>query len=100
MVPRGIIRRARRRSERSCCPREPTMSAITLDAPTSSLFRGQSSEVVLLDEAGHVLGRFVPGSGKPYNPPPLSEEEIQRRLQGPRYSTAEVLASLHNTGES
>jgi hypothetical protein len=70
------------------------MSAITVDATTSSLLRGQSSEVVLVDEAGHVLGRFVPGSGKPYTPPPLSEEEIQRRLSEPSYSTAEVLAML------
>ena len=65
-----------------------------LDAATSSLLRGQSSEVTLKDENDRVLGRFVPATGKPYTPPPLSEEEIQRRLQGPSYTTAEVLAML------
>jgi hypothetical protein len=40
------------------------------------------------------LGRFLPGADAipPVTPPPLSDDEIQRRLQGPRYSTAEVLA--------
>jgi hypothetical protein len=70
------------------------MSALTLDAATSSLLRNQLSDVMLKDESGRVLGRFVPISDKPYTPPPLSEEEIQRRLQGPRYSTAEVFAML------
>lgn len=69
-------------------------SLISVDAATSSLLRVQSSEVVLTDESGHVLGQFLPGSGKPYTPPPLSEEEIQRRLRGPRRATAQVLAML------
>jgi hypothetical protein len=70
------------------------MSAITLDAATSSLFRSQSSEVLLKDDTGQVLGRFIPMTGKPYTPPPLDEAEIQRRLAEPSYSTAEVLAML------
>ncbi len=70
------------------------MSVITLDAATSALFRNRSAEIVVKDESGEVLGRFVPDAGKPFTPPPLSEDEIRRRLQGPRHSTAEVLAKL------
>jgi hypothetical protein len=72
------------------------MPMITLDAATSSKFRACSAPTVLRDENGEVLGRFLPGAGAvpPVTPPPLSHDEIQRRLQGPRYSTAEVLAKL------
>jgi hypothetical protein len=72
------------------------VSAIRLDAATSSRFRACSTPTTLRDENGEVLGQFVPGASAtlPYTPPPLDEEEIERRLQGPRYSTAEVLAML------
>jgi hypothetical protein len=72
------------------------VSAITLDAATSSKLRACSTPTVLRDENGELLGQFVPGASatSPYTPPPLDEAEIQRRLQGPRYSTAEVLAML------
>jgi hypothetical protein len=72
------------------------VSAITLDAATSSRFRACSVPTVLRDENGDVLGQFVPevNATSPYTPPPLDQAEIQRRLQGPRYSTAEVLAML------
>jgi hypothetical protein len=72
------------------------VSAITLDAATSSKFRACSVPTVLRDENGDVLGQFVPGINgtSPYTPPPLDEAEIQRRLNEPSYSTAEVLAML------
>jgi hypothetical protein len=72
------------------------VSAITLDATTSSKFRACSDPTTLRDEKGEVLGQFVPGASAdlPYTPPPLDEAEIQRRLNEPSYSTAEVLAML------
>lgn len=72
------------------------MSAITLDAATSSRFRACAVPTTLRDENGEVLGQFVPGTSvnSPYTPPPLDEAEIQRRLSEPSYSTAEVLARL------
>jgi hypothetical protein len=70
------------------------VSAITLDAATSSKFRACSVPTILRDENGEVLGEFVPGATSPYTPPPLDEAEIQRRLNEPSYSTAEVLAML------
>jgi len=72
------------------------MSAITLDAATSSRFRACAVPTILRDENGQVLGQFVPGTNatSPYTPPPLDEREVQRRLNEPSYSTAEVLAKL------
>jgi hypothetical protein len=72
------------------------VSAITLDPATSSKFRACSAPTILRDENGEVLGQFLPGTSatSPYTPPPLDEAEIQRRLNEPSYSTAEVLAML------
>ena len=71
------------------------MPTVTLDAAACTVLRGQTQPVIVQDESGTVLGQFVPRpAGKPYTPPPLSEEEYQRRMNEPSYSTAEVLAML------
>lgn len=61
-----------------------------------------SDEVVdLINESGKLLGRFLPKVENPmkgWEPitPPISKEELQRRMDStaPRLTTAEVIAHL------
>jgi hypothetical protein len=55
------------------------MSHIQLDATTSNLLRQADAPVQVLDEAGQVIGRFVPLQRGPE--PTISDAEIHRRLQ-------------------
>ena len=73
------------------------MSHIKLDSATSDLFRQTATPVNLLDEAGNVLGRFVPLERGPE--PTISDEEIQRRLkQGGGRPLKAILADLEKRG--
>lgn len=76
------------------------MTRIVVNETLRSLLHDLSRPLEFCDEKGQVLGRFVPENETavgPYEPPPLSEEEIQRRLsEEPTYTTAEVLAYLES----
>ena len=80
---------------------EDGMTAITVGRELADQLRRLDDAVVLLDEAGKMLGSFqrtyiLPPPYDPADlPPPLSEEEIARRLaEGPLMTTEEVLAKL------
>jgi hypothetical protein len=79
---------------------EIEMAVVTLDATTSAKFRSQRQSVVVQDEFGHVLGRFFPQMTadelRKLEPPPIGEEEMQRLLAEPTYTTAEVLTYLES----
>ncbi|MBC7815427.1 MAG: hypothetical protein IAG10_00845 [Planctomycetaceae bacterium] len=53
-----------------------------------------------VDDTGTVVGSYVPPLPPSYAPkwmpPPLSAEELERALSGPRYSTEEVLEHLRS----
>ena len=68
------------------------MTKITLDPILRHTLPDLSQPFALCDEAGNLLGRFIPASLEP----PLSRQEIDRRKQnkGRTYTTAEVLAHL------
>lgn len=76
------------------------MTRIVVDDTLRGLLHDFSRPLEFCDEQGQVLGRFVPENDAavaPYEPPPLSEEEIRRRLtEEPTYTTAEVLAYLES----
>ena len=73
------------------------MTQIILDAATRSKLHNLREAADLCDESGKVLARLIPvldpSEWEPVGPE-LSQEEIERRLQEPDYSTAEVLAYL------
>jgi hypothetical protein len=73
------------------------MTKLIVEAPFLDKLQNLTQPVELCDGSGRVLGRFTPvgdaaNTGRPE--PQLSEEELQRREQGPDYSTEEVLAHL------
>jgi hypothetical protein len=73
------------------------MTQIILDAVTRSKLHDLKQPLDLCDESGTVLARLVPvldPSRYEAVEEPLSEEELQRRLQEPEYSTEEVLRHL------
>ncbi|HJT32526.1 MAG TPA: hypothetical protein VJ783_10820 [Pirellulales bacterium] len=76
------------------------MTRIVVDDTLRGLLHDFSRPLEFCDEQGHVLGRFVPENDTavaPYEPPPLSEEEMKRReAEEPTYTTAEVLAYLES----
>ena len=76
------------------------MTRIVVNDTLRGLLHDLSRPLEFCDENGQVLGRFVPENEtavRPYEPPPLTKEEIQRRLTAePTYSTAEVLAYLES----
>jgi hypothetical protein len=55
--------------------------------------------MTLVDERGRTLGQFVPERSMRWEPPPLSEEELERLEHEPTYSTAEVIAYLESLDE-
>ena len=68
------------------------MTRITLDPNLRHNLPDLSQPFAVCDEAGNLVGRFIPASMEP----PLSRDEIERRKQnkGKTYTTAEVLAHL------
>jgi hypothetical protein len=69
------------------------MSQIKLDPATAHVLRNAEAPVTLLDEAGNVLGRFVPLERGPE--PTISEEELDRREQeGGGRPLRDILADL------
>jgi hypothetical protein len=73
------------------------MTRITVDGVLRGKLLNLSEPLDLCDEAGRVIGVFTPiGTGAPpgYSEPPLSEEEWNRRQEGPDYSIDEVIARL------
>ena len=73
------------------------MTTLTVDAGLRTKLYNLSESVKLCDEEGRVLGRFVPvldPSQYEAVEQPISADELQRRMQEPDYSTAEVLAYL------
>ena len=68
------------------------MTRIHLDESLRKKLLNLQQPLELCDDAGKVVGVFTPLLGK--EPPPLSEEELQRREAEPDYSTAEVLGHL------
>jgi hypothetical protein len=75
------------------------MIQIILDAALRVKLHDLSVPLELCDESGRVLARVVPvldeSQFEPFVPP-ISVEELQRRIQEPDYSTAEVLRFLEN----
>ena len=53
-----------------------------------------------VDDTGTVVGSYIPPLPPSYDsqwrPPPMSAEELERALSGPRYSTEEVLEHLRS----
>ena len=76
------------------------MTRIVVNDTLRGLLHDLSRPLEFCDENGQLLGRFMPEietAARPYEPPPLTEEEIQRRLtEEPTYTTAEVLAYLES----
>jgi hypothetical protein len=73
------------------------MTRITVDGVLRGKLLNLSEPLDLCDEAGRVIGVFTPisTSAPPgYSEPPLSEEEWNRRQEGPDYSIDEVIARL------
>jgi hypothetical protein len=74
------------------------MTRVILDATTRAKLPSDLNETLeICDEFGRLLGHFTPvanSSGRELEMPPLNDEELQRRLTEPSFSTAEVLASL------
>jgi hypothetical protein len=73
------------------------MTKVVLDEDLRRKLLDLRQPLELCDDAGKVVGRFIPilgPSGTGPVGPQLSEEELQRREQEPDYSTAEVLAYL------
>jgi CRISPR/Cas system-associated endonuclease Cas1 len=61
------------------------------------LLGGFTEPVTICDERGHIVGTLTPAPSKEEIDkliPPLSEEEYERRLQGRRNTTQEVLEYL------
>jgi hypothetical protein len=70
------------------------MTKIVLDSNLRHKLPDLSQPFAVCDEAGYIVGRYVP-AGEGANPP-ISREEIERRKQSKdkAYTTAEVLAQL------
>ncbi len=74
------------------------MTQIIVDAELRGKLHDLRQPLELCDESGQVLAHLVPvlnpADYEPVEPPPLSEEELEKRRNEPDYSTAEVLAFL------
>lgn len=71
------------------------MTRVMLDDALRSKLLDLRQPLELCDGSGRVVGVVTPYKPGPYfEPPPMSEEELQRREQEPDYSTEEVLAHL------
>jgi hypothetical protein len=77
------------------------MSRITVSASVRQVLEQIDQPVELCDEAGNLLGRFLPkfdSTKYEWLSPEISEEELERRENSRerRYTTAEVIAHLEN----
>jgi hypothetical protein len=75
------------------------MTRVVVDETMRRLLPDLSRPVEFCDETGQVLGHFLPETAVVLGhrePPPLSEEELQRRKAESTYTTAEVLAYLES----
>jgi hypothetical protein len=74
------------------------VTQIIVDAAMRTKLHDLRQPLELCDESGRVLARIVPTTNPsgclPKEPPPLSQEEMQRRKQEEDFSTEEVLAFL------
>lgn len=76
------------------------MTRIVVDEALLGKLRNLTETLELVNSDGRVLAKVLPSVDlseyELTEPPPLTEEEIQRRLDPsePRYTTAEVLAYL------
>lgn len=68
------------------------MAHVTLDAELRAKLKNLTLPLALCDEAGNVVAWVTPA--KNAEPPPMSKEELDRRLSEPDYFTAEVLDHL------
>jgi hypothetical protein len=70
------------------------MTQIIVDSNLRGKLPDLSKPFAVCDEAGQVVGRYIPAG--PGSNPPISREEIERRKQSKdkSYTTAEVLAHL------
>jgi hypothetical protein len=95
-----IHRRRKDELSRATEQGELLMVQVVVDPVLVTKLQGFTQPVELCDGSGNVLGQFTPAAASPVprypEPPPLSEEEIQRREQEPDYSTAEVLDRLRS----
>jgi hypothetical protein len=73
------------------------MSKITLPVQISQQLSKVRGGVRLYDDAGNVIGLFMPAANLVLEPT-ISEEELDRREKedGPLYSTSEVIAHLRS----
>ncbi len=73
------------------------MTRIVVDATLEEKLTRSSEPLELCDEAGNVLGRFIPNidwEAIERDRPKLTEEELRLREQETGMSTAELLAHL------
>ena len=77
------------------------MNHVTIDLATAEKLAAAAGRVELRDEAGNLCGYFSPANPRDQSSgaePPITEEEMQRRLaeaDGQKcYTTAEVLEHL------
>jgi hypothetical protein len=76
------------------------MTRIVVDSVTKARLENITEVVELCDEAGHLIGEFIPkrldlSEWEPVTPG-ISDEELHRRLNSneKRYTTAEVIKHL------
>lgn len=79
------------------------MVTVSIDRNLAERLSKLDEIVELRDVNGRILGSFTPvrfaREPEEAAPPPLSEEEITRRMtEGPLLTTAEVLAHLRSAG--
>ena len=73
------------------------MVQIKIDAATRERLRAAEGTVELVDENGHCVGYFQRILPPPYDEsliPPMSAEELQRRLAEPGRPLADILKDL------
>jgi hypothetical protein len=76
------------------------MTRIIVDASLRSKLRNFSERLELCDESGRVLAEVQPvreldpSEWEPWEPPPLSKAELERRRHEPGYSIEEVMEHL------
>ena len=76
------------------------MTQIVVDRTMLDKMQQATEGAEFVDESGTVVGIYVPSFPQSHAagwmPPPLSEEELQRILSGPRHTTEEVLEHLRS----
>jgi hypothetical protein len=76
------------------------MTRVVINDALRGLLPNLSEPLLFCDDQGQVIGQFIPVPPTVIGqkePPPLSEEELQRRLtEEPTYTTAEVIAYLES----